>query len=314
MKNNFWQDKKIIVTGGGGFLGQCVVSELFRHGALQKDIFIPRSKEYDLREKAVAEEVVRGRDIIIHLAATAGGILFNKENPATIFYDNAAMALHLIDAAFKAGVKKFVGIGSGCEYPKFTAVPFQESDLWAGYPEETNAAYAFAKKFMLVESQAYREQYGFNAINLILANMYGPRDDFDLKSSHVIPALIQKIITAKESKDNFIEFWGTGKPQREFLYVDDAARAVVAAAEKYNEADPINIGSGKEISIKDLVLILCRLLNYHGEVHWDASKPDGQPRRLLDVTNAKDKLGFLAQTDLETGLRKTIDWYQTSKA
>lgn len=313
MENNFWQDKRIVVTGGAGFLGQCVVAELLRRGALQENIFIPRSREYDLCEKAAAEEVVRDREIVIHLAATVGGILFNKENPAIVFYDNAAMALHLVDAAFRAGVKKFVGIGSGCEYPKFTTVPFQEIDIWAGYPEETNAAYAFAKRFMLAQSQAYREQHGFNAINLVLANMYGPGDNFDLKSSHVIPALIQKILAAKEKNAEFIEFWGTGNPQREFLYVEDAARAVVLAAEQYSSAEPINIGSGKEISIKDLVMLLYRLLDYRGGIRWDTSKPDGQPRRLLDTTRAEDELGFLAHTDLEAGLRKTIDWYRAQK-
>ncbi len=313
MENNFWQDKKIVVTGGAGFLGHHVVSELLKRGVPKEHIFIPRSREYDLREKAAAREVVNGRDIVIHLAATVGGIAFHIKNPAVAFYDNAAMALHLVDAAFKAGVKKFVGIGSGCEYPKLTAVPFREIDIWAGYPEETNAAYAFAKRFMLAQSQAYSEQYGFDAINLVLANMYGPGDNFDLKSSHVIPALIQKILEAKEKNAEFIEFWGTGKPQREFLYVEDAARAVVLAAEKYSSAEPINIGSGKEISIKDLVTLLCRLLDYRGEIRWDVSRPDGQPRRLLDATRAEDALGFFAQMDLETGLQKTINWYQAQK-
>ncbi|MFY9462537.1 MAG: GDP-L-fucose synthase [Candidatus Sungiibacteriota bacterium] len=313
MENNFWQDKKIVVTGGAGFLGQCVVSELLKRGVPKEHIFVPRFREYDLREKAAAEEVVTGRDIVIHLAATAGGIGFNRENPAIAFYDNAAMALHLIDAARKSGVKKFVGIGSACEYPKFTAAPFKERDLWAGYPEETNAPYGLAKKMMLVQSQVYRKQYGFNAIHLLLANMYGPGDNFDLKSSHVIPALILKIKSAKERRENYIEMWGTGTPTRDFLYVEDAARAVVLAAEKYSSAEPINIGSGKESSIKDLVALLCGLLDYRGEIRWDVSKPDGQPRRLLDATRAEDAFGFVAKTDLETGLKKTVEWYQVQK-
>lgn len=298
--------KKILLTGGAGFLGNFVKRELMEKGAIEENIFIPRSDTYDLREKDACEELTRGRDIVIHLAGRVGGIKYNKENPASLFYDNAAMALHLIDAAYKNGVKKFVGIGSVCEYPKFAPVPFREEELWNGYPEESNGAYGMAKKFMLVQSQAYNAQYGFNAAHLLMINLYGPGDNFDPNHSHVIAALIRKVVEAKRKNAPYIEAWGTGKATREFLYVEDAAKAIVLATEKYDKLEPVNIGSGMEISIKDLAETICRLADYKGEIRWDTSKPDGQLRRKLDVSRAEKEFGFKAKTNFETGLRKTI--------
>jgi len=305
------KNKKILLTGGVGFLGRFVFKKLLEGGAKEDDIFIPRIKNYDLRKKEDCLEITKGKDIVIHLAAKVGGINFNKENPATTFYDNASMALNIIDASYKNNVKKFVGIGSVCEYPKFTPVPFQEAHLWDGYPEETNAPYGLAKKMMLVQSQAYRQQYGFNAIHLLLINMYGPGDNFNLDTSHVIAALIKKVADAKKEGKDYIEVWGTGKATREFLYVEDAAEAIILATEKYDKPDPVNIGSGTEISIKDLVETICRLMDFKGEIRWDISKPDGQPRRRLDVSRAEKEFGFRAQTNFEIGLQKTIEWYRS---
>jgi len=305
------KNKKILLTGGVGFLGRFVFKKLLEGGVKEDDIFIPRIKNYDLRKKEDCLEITKGKDIVIHLAAKVGGINFNKENPATTFYDNASMALNIIDASYKNNVKKFVGIGSVCEYPKFTPVPFQEAHLWDGYPEETNAPYGLAKKMMLVQSQAYRQQYGFNAIHLLLINMYGPGDNFNLDTSHVIAALIKKVADAKKEGKDYIEVWGTGKATREFLYVEDAAEAIILATEKYDKPDPVNIGSGTEISIKDLVETICRLMDFKGEIRWDISKPDGQPRRRLDVSHAEKEFGFRAQTNFEIGLQKTIEWYRS---
>jgi len=303
-------NKKILVTGGAGFLGSHVVQELIKHGVRKEDILIPRSKEFDLRLKSACEKAVRGQDIVIHLAATVGGIGFNQEKPGELFYNNIVMGAHMIDAAYRAGVKKFVLLGTICSYPKFTPAPFKEEDLWNGYPEETNAPYGLAKKALIVQAQAYRAQYGFNAISLMPVNLYGPGDNFDPKSSHVLPALIKKVSDAKRSGASYIEAWGTGRPTREFLYVDDAARGIVLATEKYEKPDPVNLGSGHEISIKDLVELVCRLMDFKGQIRWNAAKPDGQPRRLLDVSRAAKEFGFKAQTDFEEGVRKTIAWYE----
>lgn len=306
---NFWENKKILLTGGAGFLGSFVVEKLLARGAKKENIRIPRSAELDLRKWENCQKVVDGIDIVIHLAAKVGGIGFNKEKPGELFYDNLIMGVQLMEAARQSGVKKFVAIGTICAYPKLTPTPFKEDDLWMGYPEETNAPYGLAKKMMLVQSQAYRQQYGFNSIYLLPVNLYGPRDNFDLNSSHVIPALIKKIADTKKENKDFIEVWGTGKATREFLYAEDAAEGIVLAAEKYNKPEPVNIGSGMEISIKDLTETICRLMDFKGEIHWDTTKPDGQPRRMLDTFRAEKEFGFKAKTNFEEGLKKTIDWY-----
>lgn len=301
--------KKILVTGGAGFLGGFVVEKLLARGVPESRITIPRSASDDLRVWENCERAVAGQDVVIHLAARVGGIGINRENPATFFYDNLMMGAQLMEAARKAGVKKFVAIGTVCAYPKFTPVPFKEEDLWNGYPEEGNAPYGLAKKMLLVQAQAYRAQYGFNAIYLLQVNLYGPRDNFDPASSHVIPALIKKVYDAKRSGDAFIEVWDTGKATREFLYVEDAAEGIVLATERYDKSEPVNLGSGKEISVKDLVEKICRLMDFRGEIRWDRSKPGGQPKRMLDVSKAKKEFGFTAKTDFDEGLKKTIDWY-----
>ena len=306
------KNKRILLTGGAGFLGRFVRKELLKKGVQETDIIIPRLIEHDLRRREMCDQLVSGVDAVIHLAGTVGGIGFNKKHPAKAFYDNAIMALNIIDASYRAGVKKFVGIGSICAYPKFTPVPFREENLWMGYPEETNAPYGLAKKMMLVQSQAYREEYGFNAIHLLMVNLYGPGDNFDSENSHVIAALIRKIMEAKQKNLDFIEVWGTGKPTRAFLYVEDAAEGIVLAAEHYDKPEPMNLGSDMEISIKDLVSLISRLVDYRGEIRWDTSKPDGQPRRMLDVTHAERELGFRANTLFEEGLQKTIDWFKSN--
>jgi len=310
---NFWEDKKVVVTGGAGFLGSFVVEKLKERNP--KDIFVPRSKEYDLREK---EAIIRmyedaKPDIVIHLAATVGGIGANRKNPGKFFYDNAIMGIQLMEYARRYEVKKFVAIGTVCSYPKYTPVPFKEEDLWNGYPEETNAPYGLAKKMLLVQSQAYRQQYGFNSIFLIPVNLYGPRDNFDLETSHVIPAIIRKCIEAREKGEDKIVVWGDGSPTREFLYVEDAARAIILATEKYNESEPVNIGAGFEISIKGLVNLIAKLTGFKGKIIWDTTRPNGQPRRRLDVSKAKEKFGFEAKVGLEEGLRRTIRWYKLNK-
>jgi len=298
------------VTGGAGFLGSRVVARLQERGAT--DILIPRSQTMDLLDRANCRRVVQGADLVIHMAAKVGGIGFNRENPATLFFNNLMMGAQLMEEARLAGVQKFVGIGTVCAYPKFTPVPFREDDLWNGYPEETNAPYGLAKKMLLVQSQAYRQQYGFNGIFLLPVNLYGPGDNFDPRSSHVIPALIRKIWSAKQARSEAVDVWGDGSASREFLYVDDAAEAIVLASERYDGPEPVNIGSGMEITIKELVAVLCRLIGYDGAVRWDTNKPNGQPRRSLDVTRARRAFGFQASTDFLTGLRRTVEWWDTA--
>lgn len=308
---NFWRDKRVVVTGGVGFLGQVVVRLLKERGC--RKIFVPRSAEYDLRNlSAIKRMLTKAKpDIILHLAAAVGGIGANRENPGKFFYDNIIMGVQLIDQAYRCGVQKFVAVGTICAYPKFTPVPFKEKDLWNGYPEETNAPYGLAKKMLLVQSQAYRQQYGFNSIFLLPVNFYGPGDNFSPQSSHVIPALIKKCFDAKRKAADHIVVWGTGRATREFLYVDDAARGIVLAAEKYDKEDPVNLGAGFEISIKDLAGKIVFLTGFKGKIVWDVSKPDGQPRRRLDVSRAKKEFGFEAKTDLMMGLKKMIQWYKT---
>ena len=310
MNKNFWQNKKVLVTGGAGFLGINVVSKLLKKGVPRENILIPRSKDYDLRRQKDCKKVTRGVDIVIHLAANVGGIGYNQENPGTLFYDNILMGVHMIEEARKAGVKKFVALGTVCAYPKFTPVPFKEDDLWNGYPEETNAPYGLAKKMLLVQSQAYRQQYGFNSIFLLPVNLYGHGDNFDPRSSHVIPALIRKIIEARDNGQKEVVVWGTGKPTREFLYVDDASEGIILATEKYNKPEPVNLGASFEISTKDLAELIAKLSSYKGKIVFDTLKPDGQPRRKLDVSLAKKEFGFVSKTTLEQGLRKEIEWYE----
>ncbi len=310
MNRNFWQNKKVLVTGGAGFLGINVVSKLLKKGVPKENILIPRSKDYDLRRQKDCKKVTRGVDIVIHLAANVGGIGYNQENPGTLFYDNILMGVHMIEEARKAGVKKFVALGTVCAYPKFTPVPFKEDDLWNGYPEETNAPYGLAKKMLLVQSQAYRQQYGFNSIFLLPVNLYGHGDNFDPRSSHVIPALIRKIIEARDNGQKEVVVWGTGKPTREFLYVDDASEGIILATEKYNKPEPVNLGASFEISTKDLAELIAKLSSYKGKIVFDTLKPDGQPRRKLDVSLAKREFGFVAKTTFEEGLKKEIEWYE----
>lgn len=305
----YWVDKKILVTGGSGFLGSHVVKKLLNYGVQAKNILIPRSKEFDLRKKNVCRKVTKNIDVTIHLAGNVGGIGKNLDLPGTLFYDNLMMGVELIEAARANKVGKFVCIGTICAYPKFTPVPFKESDLWSGYPEETNAPYGLAKKMLLVQTQAYRQQFGFNGIYLLPVNLYGPGDNFDPDTSHVIPALVKKVVDAKRLKTPYIEVWGDGSPTREFLYVEDAADGILQAAVHYHKDDPINLGSGFEISIKDLTELIKETLSYKGEIKWDTSKPNGQPRRKLDVTKAEQEFGFRAKTSFETGIKKTIQWY-----
>jgi len=308
------RNKKILVTGGAGFLGKAVVAQLIARGAIQKDLIVPRSREYDLRQWKNCQKLTLNQDIIIHLAARAGGIGLNRAKPGELFYDNLIMGTQLMEAARQNKVKKFVAVGTVCAYPKFTPVPFKEKDLWIGYPEETNAPYGLAKKMLLVQAQAYREQYNFNAIYLLPVNLYGPGDNFDLTTSHVIPALINKVHIAKTKRLSKIEVWGTGQASREFLYVDDAARGIVLATERYNKPEPVNIGSGQEITIKKLVPLICKLMDYRGEIIWDSKQPNGQPRRRLDVSRAKKEFAFQAHNNLEAGLKKTIAWFMRNSS
>jgi len=306
----FWQDKRVLVTGGAGFLGSHLVEKLKERGG--KNIFIPTYDKFDLREK---QDIIRTYeeahpDIVIHLAARVGGIGANMKYPGEFFYDNLVMGIQLMEYARRYGVEKFVGLGTICAYPKFTKVPFKEEDLWNGYPEETNAPYGLAKKMLLVQAQAYRKQYGFNAIYLLPVNLYGPGDNFHPEYSHVIPGIIRKCFEAIENKQDEIVLWGTGKPTREFLYVQDCAEAICMALERYNKSEPVNIGSGLEISIKDLAKLIVELTGFKGRVIWDKTKPDGQPRRCLDTSNAQREFGFRAKTDFKEGLKKTIDWYR----
>jgi GDP-L-fucose synthase len=307
---DFFRDKTIIVTGGAGFLGSEVVQRLQSREC--RRIVVPRQREFDLtQETAISRLLEEAKaDIIIHLAAIVGGIGANQQHPGEFFYKNLLMGAQLIEQARRFGAQKFVAIGSICAYPKFTPVPFREEDLWNGYPEETNAAYGLAKKMMLVQCQAYRQEYGFNSIYLLPVNLYGPGDNFDLQTSHVIPALIRKCLEAKQRGDPEIEVWGTGEVSREFLYISDAAEGILLATEHYDKSEPVNLGVGEEIFIKDLVSLIARLTEFDGRVRWNSSKPDGQPRRCLDTTRAQREFGFKAKISLEAGLRRTIDWYR----
>ena len=305
--------KRVLVTGGAGFLGRYVLKKLEEIGC--KEVFVARSKDYNLVEMEAVKRLYRDArpEIVIHLAAKVGGIGANMKSPGSFFYDNLMMGVQMMEQGRVFGVEKFVAIGTICSYPKFTPVPFKEEDLWHGYPEETNAPYGLAKKMLLVQSQAYRQQYGFNSIYLLPVNLYGPGDNFNPGSSHVIPALIKKIFDAQDREEKHIIVWGTGKATREFLYVEDAAEGIVLATEKYDKADPINLGAGFEISIKDLVELICELTKFKGEIEWDTSKPDGQPRRCLDTTKAKQEFGFEAKTSFREGLKKTIEWYANNR-
>jgi len=301
----------IVLTGSGGFLGQFVLRNLLEKRKVNvKNLTLPRGRTDDLRDLAVCERLVKNADIVIHVAGRTGGIGYNKRYPGSLFYDNIIMNTQLMEASRRAGVAKFVGVGTVCSYPKFTPVPFHEEDLWSGYPEETNASYGLAKKMMLVQGQAYRQEFGLNAVHLLMVNLYGPGDNFDPEDSHVIPSLVRKFVDAKRRDLPFVILWGTGKASREFLYVADAAEAIVAAAERYEDGAPVNIGSGNEVSILVLAETISRIVGYKGELRFDTTKPDGQPRRGLDVSKAERYFGFKAQTLLEDGLRNTIEWYE----
>ncbi len=332
---SFWSNKRITVTGGSGFLGSFVVEKLKERGC--KDVFVPRSKDYELVEYEACKRLYKDAkpDIVIHLAARVGGIGANRTNPGKFFYDNLMMGVQMMEIGRQVGIEKFVAVGTICAYPKFTPVPFKEEDLWNGYPEETNAPYGLAKKMLLVQAQAYKQQYGFNAIYLLPVNLYGPVDNFDVESSHVIPAIIRKCVEAIRGKEGrsmgsdandscllppasdtelpTITVWGTGNPTREFLYVEDAAEGILLATERYNKSDPVNLGSGFEISIKDLVGLITKLTDFKGRVVWDTSKPDGQPRRKLDTSRAYKEFGFQAIVSLEEGLKRTIKWYMDNR-
>lgn len=301
--------KKILITGGHGFLGKFVKSELIKKGCASKNIFTPSHQDLDFTKLNDCKKAVKNIDIVIHLAAKVGGIGLNKEKPGELFYDNLIMGVQLMEEARKAKVKKFVAIGTVCAYPKFSPTPFKEKDLWNGYPEETNAPYGLAKKMLLVQAQAYRQQYNFNAIYLLPVNLYGPGDNFNPQSSHVIPALIKKMTDAKRKKQKQVIIWGTGKASREFLYVQDAAEGIVLATENYDQEFPVNLGSGMEISIKNLVNTISTLIGFNGEIVWDTSKPNGQPKRRLDISKAQKYFNFKAHTNFITGLKKTINWY-----
>jgi len=306
----FWRTRRVCVTGGDGFLGSYVVQKLRERGC--NSVFIPRSRDYDLRDRSAVNRMYDDArpDMVIHLAAVVGGIGANRENPGRFFYDNLMMGAQLMDEAVRRGVEKFVAIGTICAYPKFTPVPFREEDLWAGYPEETNAPYGLAKKMLLVQGQAYRQQYGLNSIYLLPVNLYGPRDNFDPSSSHVIPALIRKCIEARQSGEKSISVWGTGSASREFCYVNDCAEGILLASEYYSKPDPVNIGAGFEITIRELATLIARFTRFEGELVFDPTKPDGQPRRCLDVSRAEREFGYRARIPLEEGLRRTVEWYE----
>jgi GDP-L-fucose synthase len=307
------KDRRVLITGGGGFLGRYVCAAIQSRGPAA--LFAPRKADYDLTQQDRVRALLKDTrpDTIVHMAAVVGGIGANRTNPGLYFYQNAVMGIHLMEEARQSGVEKFVSLGTICSYPKFTPVPFKEEYLWNGYPEETNAPYGIAKKILLVQGQAYRQQYGFNAITLLPVNLYGPHDNFDLSSSHVIPALVRKTIEAREAKQRELVVWGDGSPSREFLFVRDAAEAIAMATESYNDANPVNIGSGHEITIRDLVTVICELCGFQGEIRWDETKPNGQPRRCLDTSRAKNAFGFTAMTDFRAGLAETISWYEKNR-
>ena len=309
----FWPEKRVVVTGGAGFLGSFVVEQLRAKGC--KNIVIPRSTDYDLVQMDAVKQLYSDAkpDLVIHLAARVGGIGANQANPGRFFYDNLMMGTQLIEVGRQVGLKKFVALGTICAYPKFAPIPFKEDDIWNGYPEETNAPYGLAKKMMLAQSQAYRQQYGFNSIVLFPVNLYGPRDNFDLKTSHVIPALIRKFGEAKDLRTDHVELWGDGSPSREFLYVEDAAEGILLAAEQYNDSLPVNLGTGEEVAIRDLAEIIAKEIGFAGSITWDITKPNGQPRRCLDVTRAKQFFGFQARHRLRDGLKKTVQWFQDNR-
>lgn len=304
------KNKKILITGAHGFLGKHVVEQLKVRGYSKDSLVVPTHKEMNFTQPEDCRKAVIGIDAVIHLAGEVGGIGFNRERPGELFYKNLIMGVQLMEEARKSGVRKFVAVGTICAYPKHTPVPFKEEDLWNGYPEETNAPYGLAKKMLLVQSQAYRQQYGFNSIYLLPTNLYGPGDNFNPNSSHVIPALIRKFYEARQNNVQKVDVWGTGSASREFLYVEDAANGIIMAAEKYNKSDPVNLGSGEEIKIKDLVDLIKELVGYKGQISWDISKPDGQPRRKLNTDRAKKEFGFIAKTPFKEGLKKEIEWYR----
>jgi GDP-L-fucose synthase len=310
---SFWPNKRVVVTGGAGFLGSFVVEQLTAKGC--RHIVVPRSRDFDLVQMDAVRRLYAETkpDIVIHLAARVGGIGANQSNPGRFFYDNLLMGTQLIEVGRQQGLEKFVAIGTICAYPKFAPIPFKEDDLWDGYPEETNAPYGLAKKMMLVQSEAYRRQYGFNSIVLFPVNLYGPRDNFDLETSHVIPALIRKCAEAREAGSSEIVLWGDGSPTREFLYVEDAAEAILLAAEQYNDSRPLNVGTGEEVTIKTLAAMIAAAVGYQGRITWDTTKPNGQPRRCLDVSRIKKAIGFQAKHALRDGLQKTIQWYQANR-
>ena len=310
---SFWQGKRVVVTGGAGFLGSFVVQQLQGKGC--RDVFVPRSREYDLVQMEAVHRLYEDTrpDLVIHLAARVGGIGANQANPGRFFYDNLMMGSQLIEVGRQRHLKKFIAIGTICAYPKFAPIPFKEDDIWAGYPEETNAPYGLAKKMMLVQSQAYRQQYGFNSVVLFPVNLYGPRDNFDLETSHVIPALIRKCAEAQEAGSSDIVLWGDGTPTREFLYVEDAAEGILLAAEEYNDSAPLNLGTGEEVTINSLATMVANELGYRGRITWDKTKPNGQPRRCLDVSRIKRAIGFEATHSLREGLKKTVQWYLANR-